>query len=318
MEWDIHGRQKNMNKMNVFYILTFVFIILAVVFVIYNRQKEKATLQKMIDMLESAITGTFSEISYDETKLSALESKLNRFLLLSKSSELSIAEEKDKIKSLVSDISHQTKTPLANIILYTQLLQEQKELSDGSRSLVGEVTAQSEKLSFLIQALVKTSRLETGIINVNSHISSVIDLLKSSINAIQKNADEKNITLILLCDNNINACFDPKWTEEAIVNIIDNSVKYTPAGGVISVSVRAYELFTSIEIADNGIGIEEQEINHIFKRFYRCASVHQYEGVGIGLYLTREILSAEGGYIKVKSELARGTAFSVFLPNSEK
>lgn len=279
------------------------------------RRKEKATFQMMNDMLDRAINNTFSGSTYDETVLSALESKLNRFLMGSISSESNIAEERNRIKALITDISHQTKTPIANMMLYSQLLQEQGELSELSREFVDEITIQSEKLSFLVQALVKTSRLETGLISVKPLHSSVAELLLNSVNAITNKADENNITLNVSCEDNLQALFDPKWTEEAIYNILDNGVKYTPTGGSIWISAVAYELFTRIDIADNGIGIEEQDINNIFKRFYRSTNVIPYEGVGIGLYLTREIVSSEGGYIKVKSELEKGTVFSVFLPN---
>jgi signal transduction histidine kinase len=318
MELDILGLRKRMSKMKII-IFGALFLVLAAVFIVlYNRKKEKETLQKFNDMLDSAIAGSFSNTSYDETRLSALESKLNRFLILSKSSELRIGEEKDKIKSLVSDISHQTKTPLSNIMMYTQLLEEQEELSEISQGLVNEMKNQSDKLSFLIHALVKTSRLETGIVSVKPQPAHVKELLENCVNDIVKKADDKNIVVSLSCEEDIKAFFDPKWTEEAIFNILDNAVKYTPKEGIVSISVKVYELFTCIDIKDTGIGIEEYEINNIFKRFYRVSSVSQYEGVGIGLYLARETLASESAYIKVKSNLGKGTTFSVFLPNINK
>ncbi|OAB41460.1 sensor histidine kinase [Paenibacillus glacialis] len=296
-------------------VVAMVVLVFAFLSVLYMRHREKTTIQRMNELLDSAINNTFSEPTYDETMISALESKLSRFLTLSKSSESNIAEERNRIKALVSDISHQTKTPISNIMMYAQLLQEQGELSEQSKSCVEEITIQSEKLSFLIQALVRTSRLETGLITVNPMQSSVAVLLMNAVDAVTKKAEENQITVNVTCDHNLQAFFDPKWTEEAIYNILDNGVKYTRAGGHIWISAVAYELFTRIDIEDNGIGIEEQDINNIFKRFYRSVHVNPYEGVGIGLYLTREIVSVEGGYIKVKSELGKGTVFSVFLPN---
>ncbi|MGF7046984.1 signal transduction histidine kinase [Paenibacillus sp. DS2015] len=299
-----------------------VVAILAVLFAVlsiqYMRRKEKATYLRMNELLDSAINNTFSSSTYDETMLSALESKLSRFLIVSKSSEHNTAEERNRIKALVSDISHQTKTPIANIMLYAQLLQEQGELSELSKNCVDEITIQSEKLSFLIQALVKTSRLETGLISVNPRQSSVAELLWNAVEAVTTKVKEKNMTLNVSCAEHLKALFDPKWTEEAIYNILDNGVKYTSTGGHISISAVAYELFIRIDIADNGMGIEEQDMNKIFRRFYRSVHVSSYEGVGIGLYLSREIISAEGGYMKVKSEMGKGTIFSVFLPSVTK
>ena len=114
----------------------------------------------------------------------------------------------------------------------------------------------------------------------------------------------------------LSACFDPKWTAEALYNIMDNAIKYTPQGGKVRVTVQAYELFCRIDISDTGIGISEDEIPKIFSRFYRSSAVSQEEGVGIGLYLSREIITMQGGYIKVSSEPDKGSCFSVFLPRS--
>ncbi|SFH00314.1 Histidine kinase-, DNA gyrase B-, and HSP90-like ATPase [Desulfotomaculum arcticum] len=190
-------------------------------------------------------------------------------------------------------------------------------MPEQARKLVNEIASQSGKLSFLIQALVKTSRLETGIISVNPQPSSVAELITTSVHAIKTKADEKNITLNIKFNRNIETCFDLKWTEEAMINILDNAVKYTPTGGTISISTTGYELFTRINIEDNGIGIEKGEVNRIFQRFYRSPKVSRYEGVGIGLYLAREIITAGGGYIKVASEPGKGSVFWVFLPNSK-
>ncbi|WP_337833521.1 sensor histidine kinase [Desulfotruncus arcticus] len=142
-------------------------------------------------------------------------------------------------------------------------------------------------------------------------------MITTSVHAIKTKADEKNITLNIKFNRNIETCFDLKWTEEAMINILDNAVKYTPTGGTISISTTGYELFTRINIEDNGIGIEKGEVNRIFQRFYRSPKVSRYEGVGIGLYLAREIITAGGGYIKVASEPGKGSVFWVFLPNSK-
>lgn len=297
--------------------LAIVLIMLSAAYGIYVRHRVKSTFRQMNRMLDDAINHTFSVSSYDETSLSALESKLNRFLTMSSSSENNLAEEKNRLNSLVSDISHQTKTPITNILLYAELLQEQKNIPEQSRKLAEEIGLQAEKLNFLVQALVKTSRLETGIIKANPRTARVADLLINSIHGVRKKADEKDITLSLSCEEDLLAIFDPKWTEEAMANILDNAVKYTPTGGKVAVSTTVYEMFTRIDISDNGIGIEEQEINQIFMRFYRSPLVSQHEGVGIGLYLTREIINSQGGYIKVKSEPLKGSVFSVFLPNGK-
>lgn len=129
---------------------------------------------------------------------------------------------------------------------------------------------------------------------------------------IRPRVSEKGQTLQVE-NTDCKACFDRKWTMEAIYNIVDNAVKYTPEGGRINIKAMTYELFVRIDITDSGIGIQEDETGKIFGRFYRGRQVQEQEGVGIGLYLAREILTEEGGYIKVQSKKGAGTTFSVFL-----
>lgn len=291
-------------------------LLLAAVFLGRVWRMVESTISRMDEMLDNALTNPAAVLDYDELQLSLLENKLTRLLTASSLSAISIAEEKNRIQTMVADISHQTKTPIANILLYAQLLEEQKDLPGESLRLARHITSQSEKLGFLVQALVKISRLEAGIITVAPRPAQVEELLIGCIDGITEKAREKEIKLQLSCAEDLHAFFDPKWTEEAIGNVLDNAVKYTPPGGNISVWATAYEMFTRIDIADTGMGIEEQEINRIFQRFYRSPGVGQEEGVGIGLYLTREILSLQGGYIKVKSKPLNGALFSVFLPKS--
>ena len=269
-------------------------------------------IDRLDEMLESAIDGSFEEKNFSENKLSRLESKMYRYLSSGYTARKQVTEEKEAIKALVSDISHQTKTPLANILLYTELLKEQ-ELGKESEHLVSQIEAQTEKLNFLIQALVKTSRLENGIIALLPKENRVQELLEGLDYASR--ADKKQI----ICRvekpvPGIKAFFDSKWTTEALDNILDNAFKYTPVGGSVRVSVSEYEMFVRIDIADNGIGISEDETTKIFLRFYRSPVVSEEKGVGIGLYLAREIIEKQGGYIKVVSESGKGSVFSVFLP----
>ena len=141
-------------------------------------------------------------------------------------------------------------------------------------------------------------------------------LLESAALGVLKKAQNRSVTLIMDVPQNLSACFDLKWTAEALYNILDNALKYTPPGGEIRVTAQAYELFCRIDVSDTGIGISEDEIPKIFSRFYRSSAVSQEEGVGIGLYLSREIITLQGGYIKVSSEPGKGSCFSVFLPRS--
>ncbi len=274
--------------------------------------KTGKVMSRLNQMIDNAIGGNPIENGFDETKMSALETKLSHYLAANSATKAQLAEEKNKINQLISDISHQTKTPIANILLYAEILQE-SNLSDREHQCVKALVGQAEKLNFLIASLVKTSRLETGIIAVAPKLNGIQPLLDTVMGQALPKAQNKGVSLT--CQSmQANAVFDPKWTAEALYNIVDNAIKYTPKGGKVCVAVAKYELFVRIDIKDTGIGISEDETASIFTRFYRSPRVGEEEGVGIGLYLAREVISSEGGYIKVQSELGKGSTFSVFLP----
>ncbi len=278
---------------------------------LWSRYRQRRLLLRLQQMLDEAIAGTFTEHSFDETMLSALESRMADYLSASVTTAMQLQKEKDTIKELISDISHQTKTPIANILLYGQLLQEQP-LPAESRQCVAALQGQADKLNFLIASLVKLSRLETGILTVQPSLQSLQPLLQEIIQQYTAKAEAKGICLTVP-DTDEQAVFDLKWTTEALGNVVDNAIKYTQPGGTVRITVTMYELFCRIDVADTGIGIAEEEQACIFSRFYRSPQVAQQDGVGIGLHLARQILSDQGGYIKVSSAPGKGSVFSLFL-----
>lgn len=276
-------------------------------------------IRKIIDtldkMLDEAISGTFSPKSYNETEISKIESRLSRFLSENRLKKGQIESEQDKIRALISDISHQTKTPLANILLYAQLLDEQEGIPDEAKALTAQITAGTEKLNFLIQSLIKTSRLESGIIKVLPRKGDVRELIMAACEESAPKACNKNIKITFEPSSEpILAIFDPKWCAEALYNILDNAIKYTGVGGRADITVIAYEMFIRIDVQDTGKGICEEDLPRVFGRFWRAKDSVDTEGVGIGLFLAREIISACGGYIKVSGVVSVGSVFSVFLP----
>ena len=287
-------------------------VLLALVIAVYDRRRTARTIRRLDDMLTAAIDGSFSEQTFDESRLSALESRLARYLAASALSERNVREQKDRISALISDISHQTKTPVANLQLYAQLLSEQL-LTPQGQDCAAALSAQADKLQALIEALVKTSRLETGILALHPQSGEISPVVERAVAQYAPKAAGKDITLTIGQIEG-SAVFDPKWTEEAVCNLLDNAVKYTPSGGAVTVEVKNYELFSAIRAADTGPGIPEGEQAKIFGRFYRAPGAYQAEGVGIGLYLTRQIAEKQGGYVKVESAPGKGSTFSLFLP----
>ncbi len=303
------------------YFCVIVLLVIAIIIVLLKWKKsEKRLLSRLAKMLEEAIVGTFTEGTLEESKISEIESDMWRFLSDCKVSSTNLKEQKQRIQSLISDISHQTVTPISNIKIYAELLEEQQDIWKTKYHIVDEdmaeeitaIRSQVEKLDFLIESLVKLSRLENGIVSLKPQHYSVHDVLIATKRQFYKKAEHKSITFIIE-DSQEEAEFDMKWTIEAIANIVDNAIKYTLAGGMVKIKAVPYSLFLRIDISDTGIGIAESEITKIFTRFYRSPAVRKQPGVGIGLYLAREVLSMQKGYIKVSSKPGDGSIFSVFL-----
>ena len=274
--------------------------------------RARRQLERMDRMLDRAIDGSFLESSFDESVPSALESKMSRFLNGSASSARTLAEEKSKIAALIADVSHQTKTPIANLLLYASLLAE-SELTPEQQAQAEALKTQAEKLSFLVDALVKSSRLDNGILTLSPAPNPIQPLLDGAAAQGLAAAGQRGISLTVLPWEGA-ARFDSKWTAEALYNVLDNALKYTPPGGTVTLSVTAYHMFCCIQVSDTGPGIPEEEQAQIFSRFYRGAAVREQEGLGLGLYLTRRILTSEGGYIRVSSQPGKGSTFSLYLP----
>lgn len=289
--------------------VTLFLCLLCIGTVFYYRKREQRLLARLQDMLDEAALGIFEDKRLDESRISMLENSLWRYLCNHRLAYQDILKQKEQMQELISDISHQSVTPISNVMLYAQLLEEGcLSAEDG----VNAILDQARELDFLIQSLLKLSRLETGIISVSPREQCIGPVLQALKQQFSLRASQKGI-LFEVEDSPETAVFDRKWTMEAAANIVENAVKYTPAGGKVSVRARPYTIFLRIDVEDNGIGIPEAEQGKIFTRFYRSDSVHEEQGMGIGLYLAREVIRAQDGYMKVESEEGNGSTFSIFL-----
>lgn len=270
------------------------------------------------DYVDQLSQGKLPQSRDDEDTLdSKLLMKLDKLADLTVSETKAQTSLKAEIQKMVSDVSHQLKTPIANITMYSAMLNEENITDSQRKRFAGAVSGQAQKLGFLVDVLAKMSRLESGLIHIKTCPARIYDTIAAGVMEISGAAEKKNIRIHVDCDENLIVCHDAKWTSEALFNIMDNGVKYTPEGGSIAITVSPWELFTKIDIADTGIGIAQDHLEDIFKRFYRENKVHLEEGAGIGLYLSREIISRQGGYIQVRSKEDEGSVFSVFLPNQD-
>lgn len=267
-------------------------------------------------ILDGMISGNEEpeELQDSETLFARIDHRLSRLYSIMQENRRKVDAERTELQMLVSDISHQVKTPVANLKMVTDTLLS-KPVTETERSdFLQGIRSQTDKLDFLLGALVKTSRLETGTIRLEKKDSLLFDTLAMACSEIVYDAEKKDISVSVDCPEDLCLYHDSKWTAEALFNLLDNAVKYTPAHGKIVVTVEQWEMYVKVNVADTGKGISESNQAAIFRRFYREDGVHDKTGVGIGLYLAREIVTMQGGYIKVSSEIGKGSVFSVFLP----
>lgn len=282
----------------------------------YKKYMENIFIQ-LSDMLDTIINMQNREVfsTIEDTLFSKLQAQTIKLTTILTNKNSQIEEERNQIQGLISDIAHQLKTPITNLKMYSEFLKDET-LSEVERKEFNNIVISSlERLSFLVESMIKMSRLESGVISLKPTKNKLNDTILMAINEVQKKIKSKNIKLTLEEVDKVIINHDRNWISEGVFNILENAVKYNKDNGFINVKIESYEMFVRIDIEDDGIGIEEEEIPKIFSRFYRGKNVDDTEGIGIGLYLTREIVSKHGGYIKVKSN-NEGSIFSIFLPNN--
>ena len=287
--------------------------------------KLKKDVYDFADALERNLDAVIEGREPDETGgmedslLGRVNEKLHRVNHILEQKEQETARNREQMKELISDISHQTKTPIPNQKIYLEILKS-RSLPEDVGGFVGKLEHQTDKMDFLFQSMVKMSRLETGVIQIKKEEADLMDTIRRAVSTIVPAAERKNIRLSLEMRGDAAAgrrlSHDRKWTEEAVYNLLDNGVKYTSEGGSVTICVAWGEIFTEIHVRDTGKGIALERQAQIFTRFYREPEVHDQDGVGIGLYLTRKIAELQGGYVEVRSEAGKGADFCICLPNA--
>lgn len=253
-----------------------------------------------------------------ETRESRIVSQLQRILAEARFKQRQAVGEKDQVMELISDLAHQLKTPLANIVMNMELLQAPDLEEEHRREFLEHTKSQADKMQWLMADLLKASRLENGMIRFDAEYTGIKETIAMAVSFVFAQASSKKVELIVEEFQDINLYHNPKWTAEAMSNILENAVKYSPEGSSIKISLTRLELYTKITASDEGIGVPQSEFPHIFKRFYRGKAVERQEGSGLGLYLAQLILQCEKGYITVSSKVGKGSSFSLFLLNEPK
>lgn len=296
-----------------FFGVLILFALLLLLDFLHNRYNddllEQITLliEALVEQQERQI---FSEA--EDTLTARLQHQLLKLRNILTAQNQMLAQEKEQIKTLISDISHQIKTPIAAANTFAELLSDGELSAEERTEYITTLQMSLGKLTFLTNSLIKMSRLESGIISLKPEKNSLNEIVLQAVKTVYAKAKEKGILITFECDQTFEAVLDFNWTAEAISNVIDNAVKYTPQGGFVCLQITEYPSFLRLDISDSGVGIPEEEQAKIFGRFYRGKQSVGTDGVGIGLYLTREIINKQNGYMKVSSD-ENGSTFSLFL-----
>lgn len=301
-----------------FFGVLILFALLLLLDFLHNRYNddllEQITLliEALVEQQERQI---FSEA--EDTLTARLQHQLLKLRNILTAQNQMLAQEKEQIKTLISDISHQIKTPIAAANTFAELLSDGELSAEERTEYITTLQMSLGKLTFLTNSLIKMSRLESDIISLKPEKNSLNEIVLQAVKTVYAKAKEKGILITFECDQTFEAVLDFNWTAEAISNVIDNAVKYTPQGGFVRLQITEYPSFLRLDISDSGVGIPEEEQAKIFGRFYRGKQSVGTDGVGIGLYLTREIINKQNGYMKVSSD-ENGSTFSMFLPKNKK
>lgn len=265
--------------------------------------------------LEDLMNGKTLEITLpnQDTLPAKVQHQLLRLSDIIRGTQEKAQKERDQIKELIAETAHQLRNPLANMEGYLELLQEE-ELSREEKEIYLEALCASEaRIRFLTEGFIKISRLENHVVQIKKEQGDLTATVLNSLLQVRKYAQEKQIIFSVQGEEGLCVSHDAKWLGEAVYNLLDNSVKYSQNGGKVEINISKNEMFAQISVRDFGIGIEHEEMNLIFQRFYRGKRAEKQPGFGLGLYLAREIVLQHGGFMKAKEKEA-GLEISIFLP----
>ena len=282
-------------------------LVLIIGIILYKCIVLRSEMSELSDYIDKAFDGNLEITEFDEKELSKIKSKLIKFLYASQVKEAKINTEKSKTKDLIADISHQTKTPITNLSLYISLLEDNPK-----DEYLEIIKYELNKLEFLIQNLVKSSRLESDIISLQKHQANLKDIVEYVLREFKVILDEKCIS-INLKNEDLVFNLDERWLKEAIHNLVDNAIKYSPNGSTINISIYKSYLNYNLDIENECKDLSGETLPKIFERFYRGKNSVSKDGLGLGLFIAREIIEKHGGNIRASLDNNR-IKFSVDFP----
>lgn len=280
------------------------------IFICYQKQRNRK-IRELVDYIRKIEHGIYRiEIEENEEgELSRLQNELYKItVMLRESSELA-GRQKKALADSVSDISHQLKTPLTSCLVLLDNLSESENMTEETRRrFLSEITRQLTSVSWLVQVLLKLSRLDAGVVELKEEEVSVSVLIRGAVEKVGLLAEWKQIDIQVRGEEEPFIKGDRHWLEEALVNLIKNAIEHSPEDSEIRIQVEDNQVYTCIQVRDFGNGISYEDQKHIFERFYRSADAGE-DSVGIGLALAQEIMKRQNGYLMAESEPGQGTTF---------
>lgn len=228
-------------------------------------------------------------------------------------------KEKEHFKNLISDISHQLKTPLSSLTVFVDLLMDDKLDKEEQKKILKEAESQLSRMEWLVLSMLKQARIEAGVIEFRTERFELLPVIEQVQEGVRFLLKERDQNLLIECSSQLHACCDPEWLTEALINLVKNASDYSGSGKGKRIWIDCSEnsICTRITVRDEGIGIREADLHHIFTRFYRVNRDVNPNSVGIGLSLTKSIIDGMKGTISVRSEEGKGTEFLIILPGFE-
>ena len=316
----LYGLTQNITA--VWYVVLFGIFVLfcSICFMVLVRRKLAMFSDAFCSLMDDMLSGNMQpkQTVEEESLFYKIEYRLNRLYEIMQENKNSIAQERADLQELISDISHQVKTPIANLKMINSTLLENEVPVQKQKEFLTAQATQLDKLDFLMQAMIKTSRLETGVISLEKKSQPLYDTLAAALGGILLNAEKKQINVQVDCPESLIVSHDRKWTGEALFNILDNAVKYKKPEEDLELKVRTWNESGKlmISIQDNGIGIKKENLKKIFEKFYRVhtGNLHDVKGFGLGLAYVKKIIVEHKGTIRAESDLNVGTKFIIALP----
>ncbi|MCM1135230.1 MAG: HAMP domain-containing histidine kinase [Clostridium sp.] len=283
---------------------------------VYFLEKREEVYQKAVFTVEQFAEGNFGRrLQKNETgTLYQLFAAVDQLATALQSKVQTEQKNKDFLKDIISDISHQLKTPVAALTMYVEIMGDEPERPELVKEFSAKAMQSLERMSQLIQALLKVMRIDAGTIIFDKRQVPVRELVEQAAGDLQTRAKAEGKHIIIEGNDGAAVSCDLAWTKEALSNLIKNALDHTELGGLISISWERTPLMLKLSVADNGSGIAGEDIPHIFKRFYRSKKSVDRQGVGLGLPLAKSVFEGQGGILSVSSAEGEGSVFEVTFP----